>query len=316
MSNEKDISISGYYEYQEKKYPLIIPKNYDGLIQALRAKEKIQKIMGQSTPDDYDYFFDALKDQDELITAYITEIGTFDNSILISNIAYLLQRENLKLGEFENLLGLSIGYISRTAKENSGKRLSIDVVWKIARFFNISVEKLLCVNLRDLKGNTAVLMKFIEKMIKQTESGRLQWEDCGGIGAYLDQEFIDCGLISEENEILIYHPDHLNQKLRWVINADIMSAADFDEEGKNLVIIPFCKEGDDKQYYDFIFTWFIHNNDKMQWKKVFYANDDISLNLVQASETLYKTIEEFLFDPKLDSATRDIIESYLEEDDE
>lgn len=314
MSNEKDYSVSGYYEFQGKKCPYIIPKNNDGLIHALRAKEKIQKIMGQSTPDDYDYFFEALKEQDKLITAYITEVGTFDNSILINNIGYLLQKENLKLGEFENLLGLSVGYISRTAKENSGKRLSIDVVWKIAKFFDISVEKLLCVNLSDLKGNTAVLMKFIEKMIKQTESGRLQWEDCGGTDAYLGQEFIDCGLISEENETLIYHPDHLNQKMKWIINADIMSTSDFDEDGKNLVIIPFCREGNDKQHYDFIFTWFARNYDIMQWQKVFYANDDISMNLVQASEALYKTIEEFLYDPKLDPATRDIIESYLEED--
>ena len=44
------------------------------------------------------------------------------------------------MGDLERLLGISAGYISRTVKENSSKKLSIDVVWKIAELFEISVQ--------------------------------------------------------------------------------------------------------------------------------------------------------------------------------
>ena len=41
----------------------------------------------------------------------------FDKTIFMNNITYLLKRRNIKIGDLENKIGVSKGYISRINKE-------------------------------------------------------------------------------------------------------------------------------------------------------------------------------------------------------
>ena len=41
----------------------------------------------------------------------------FDKTIFMNNITYLLKRRNIKIGDLENKIGVSKGYISRINKK-------------------------------------------------------------------------------------------------------------------------------------------------------------------------------------------------------
>ena len=305
------------YEYYDQVHTVIAPKSLKELKQALMAKAEIQEMIDAHMPDDADKYMEIMAVQESLIRTYVNSIGSFDNSILINNIAFLIKKYDIRLGDLENLLGISAGYISRTAKENSGKRMSIDIAWKISRLFNIDFGRLVTIELAEDKGNTAVLLKFINKMIKQTEEGKLQWEFIGGEETELDQSVIECGLITEEGETLVYHPDHLNSNVRFLLHGDIMCTRTFDDDGNDMMIIPFCREGDKSIHFDFIFTWdgnFNRGEDTLQWQKAFYTIDDPFGRLDKAASRLYEVVRAYELDAKLDPETRSFIDSYLEDE--
>lgn len=318
---EGEYSLGSAFKFNKMEYHVIIPQSASGLWYALKTRDQLKAYKEKhASENDCQKVSKLIAEQEHYIDSYIETVCSFDNSFLVNNIAYLVKMQNLKLGELEELLGISAGYISRTAKENSGKRMSVDVVWKLARLFDVDIDKLLCCNLNELKGNAAVLVRFVEKMIRRTESGILQWEDCGGEYEMPDQDLIDNGMVSWEEERTVYHPRHMNQRMTWIVNTDIMRAPNFGDNGEDLIIVPYCRgDEEDKyqtQYYDFLFVWHDYKDGKSRgtvWDKLFYANDDLSGNLERAAHKLYKVVREYLMDPKLESEAREFIDRYLEE---
>lgn len=65
------------------------------------------------------------------------------------NILYLMEINNIKyIKNIENILGLSKGYLSRCLN-NPTKRLSVDLLDSISRYFDISVDMLMYHDLRE-----------------------------------------------------------------------------------------------------------------------------------------------------------------------
>ena len=134
MSRQFDEYMEDKFEYQGELKSLIFPTSFSELVAA---------IIDFATHEEDTSRYEEMKErQNDYIQEYLSLIGDFDNSILVSNIIHLAKSNDIRLGELEKMLGISTGYISRTAKENTNKRLSIDVVWKIAHFFNISIDSL------------------------------------------------------------------------------------------------------------------------------------------------------------------------------
>lgn len=65
----------------------------------------------------FDVWYDLLQRQEDYITGYIEFCGYFDNTTLANNIIYLVKKNNMYIGELEQLIGISTGYISRTIKK-------------------------------------------------------------------------------------------------------------------------------------------------------------------------------------------------------
>ena len=68
---------------------------------------------------------------------------------------------------FQKILELNISCLLYT---------SIDVVWKIAELFEISVQKLIEDDLSDLSGNIGMLVDFMDKLKEQTECVEIEWD--------------------------------------------------------------------------------------------------------------------------------------------
>ena len=81
---------------------------------------------------------------------------TGTSKIIAGNIRWLCKKNERKLGDFEESIGVSRGYFSRIVKEDSTASVSVDALIKTAKEFNISLDEL-CTDLRfeELKSQVA-----------------------------------------------------------------------------------------------------------------------------------------------------------------
>lgn len=307
-----DRFMEGRFKLYDEFHNFVSPTNLPELIQALEVRDEIQVALNTLMHDeDPSYLEETLNEQQELIDMYLESIGDFDNKILASNIAYLTQKNEIRIGDLENLLHISAGYISRTAKEGSAKKMSVDIAWKIARIFEVDLRDLLETDMQKVKGNTALLSDFIDKLIRQTEEGALEWCFDGGVVSELDQRFISLGLISDEDDVCVYHPNHLNTGLKWLLYDDIVRCPAFSDAA-DLVIIPFKTDSIKQVHYDFLLLYDATGNaPDGSWQKMFYTADDPFGTLDDKAAILYEKIRATEFDAKVTPDVRDFIKSYL-----
>ena len=154
MSKTINYYIDGSFEFRGEIYKLVNPSSFHELMKALKVKEEIGEILKEIDGEDLDKVLSILEDQNDMIYGYVDDLKEFDNSLFINNLDYLLKESGLKTGELEDLINVSAGYISRTAKKNSKKRMSIDVIWDIATLFEIDIKSLLETDLRVKNTNS------------------------------------------------------------------------------------------------------------------------------------------------------------------
>ncbi len=310
------------FELNGRKYSLVEPKTFDELVHALSIEDYLQEAIDQNMPDDADEYMELQHFQELYIKNYIDQIGDFDNSVLIKNIAYLLKRSGLKMGQLEKILGISTGYISRTARENSGKRMSIDVVWKIAKLFQVDLRLLVETSLESQNTNVEIATKFILKLTRDTETSKLVWDREGGLETVLMDRISSLGLFEDDDEgQTIYHPDHLNPECVFLLAGDIFSIR-LPNNSKRLVIIPYCwknhERSDDELYpesYDYILVWSDEgSNSAYHWEKFLYPNDAPLNHLDEYSAVLYEKIQNQEFDVHLSADVKKMMFGYLSEE--
>lgn len=316
MSRQYDEYMSNKFELYGDEYSLVEPESFDELMKAIKIRDLIQQgIDSMMHDEDSSGYCNLLQEQEDYIQGYLDMIGEFDNGHLISNISYLAKKNSLRLGDLEKMLGISAGYISRTARENTNKKMSIDIVWKLARLFNVDFKAMVETDLGVPNSNTEMLAKFIDKLYQQTVENSIEWESNGGVLRFLQEGFTALGLITEEDDVAVYHPDHLNQDLKWVLSDDVFACRSIHKD-KQLVMIPFHTEKFEKLFYDFIFMWTTENKAtpgsvRYHWEKAFYTADDRYGELETHAEALYNAIQAQDCDAKVPPTSKSIISDYL-----
>lgn len=100
----------------------------------------------------------------------------FDREILFDNITYLIKVREMKMGEFEKTVGVCKGYVARTKADQSVKP-GIEFVCNAASELGVSVDTLINVKLNDVTPSEMYYISFMEKLILDTSSGKLEWDD-------------------------------------------------------------------------------------------------------------------------------------------
>ena len=98
----------------------------------------------------------------------------YKKKMLISNIDYLLRERHMTASQLEELIGVSNGYLSRLAVNDSEP--GIDVVCTIARYLHIALEELMCLNLVKRSEKEEKVITLLEKMIDDTISDKMYWD--------------------------------------------------------------------------------------------------------------------------------------------
>lgn len=311
MFRQYDEYMEGRFDLYGMEYKLVEPENIEELMQAFEVKSALEThISGLMHDEDSSGYDSLLQEQIDYIHEYAESLGEFDSSTLANNIVYLAKKHGMRVGELEDTIGISAGYLSRTIKENSKKKMSIDVVWKIARLFETDIKTLTETEMWIAHTNTDLLERFLEHLYEDTRDNFFAWESEGGVMIVLHDRYKEMGLITEEeDETAVYHPNHLNPDVKWILAADIVSLECFEGK-KDLAIIPY-KSADKENLsgYDFIFVW--EDDGRWCWEKVFYTNDDAFGSLKEGAKKLYDHVESSEFDAKLSPKVHQLISNYV-----
>lgn len=95
---------------------------------------------------------------------------------VMENLILLIKNKNLKIGEVQKELGVSIGYISRLVKKENRAALSAQFLWRAARYFNVTMDYLVRDDIGKQDKNIGYLREFLNYLIQQTNSGKLEWK--------------------------------------------------------------------------------------------------------------------------------------------
>lgn len=311
MSRQFNEYMEDHFDLYGTEYKIIEPGNLTELMQALKVKSELEThISGLMHDEDSSGYENLLQKQMDYIHEYVESLGEFDSSTLANNIVYLAKKHGIRVGELENMIGISAGYLSRTIKKNSKKKMSIDIVWKIAKLFETDIKTLTESEMWVAHTNTNLLERFLDRLYEDTQDNFFAWETEGGVMTMLCDRYKTMGLITEEeDETTVYHPNHLNPDIKWVLAADIVSLECF-EKNKDLVVIPYKSEKNDSiSGYDFIFVW--SDDGKWCWEKVFYTSDDPFGSLWERAKKLYDHIESSEFDAKLSPKVHQLIIEFM-----
>lgn len=314
MSRQFDEYMEGKVEINGELYDLVEPTNFEELMQAYEMKNILETQYSTLMHDDdsKDGWLTVLQEQEGYIQEYLDSLGEFDNSCLISNITYLTKKNSMRIGDLETALGLSAGYISRTAKADTKKKMSIDVVWKIAQLFEVGIKDLVSKDLSMPEHGMIMLTKFIDKLKKMTVANEILWENHGGYIVELNPKYVAMGLIKDsEDGGGIYNIDCLNPNIKWMLTSDIYAYKNF-EGGKELVIISFANaENEKNRIFDFLLVW--NENGVNKWERVFCTADDAFSGLPERAADLVDTIDRLVFEPKISRKHRSMIAAFLKE---
>lgn len=104
-------------------------------------------------------------------------MSKYNFKICINNLLELYKTTNLKLGEFENRIGVSSGYFSRLLKnETTSGNINVEALFNASEILGIPVDILGCDNLIELDETEKYMFDFLKKMLKNTNDDKIEWK--------------------------------------------------------------------------------------------------------------------------------------------
>ena len=308
MSRMYNNSAEHRFEVFGEEYDLVEPESLVDLVEALRVRDALQEGIDATEPDSgHNYYL-----QNDWIDEYIVSLGEFDNTMLARNINYLCKKNNIRIGDLERILGISTGYISRTAKEKSGKRMSIDIAWRIARIFSVTLTALIETDLQVPNQNTALVAQFLDKLKARTERNDIEWENLGGPMCEFDRRLAGMEIFQEESDDVVYRPAHLNSERRFTLADDVYACKGVDPEGLLIMVAYSMDERESSYHIDFYFLR-PNNSVNQRWRldKAFSTIDDRSGQLDRLAGDLMSLVQTQEMDTKITPEVRNVLKNFL-----
>ena len=174
---EKDLSITELGVYCVK----CIKDYINAKDQLQKLKDLYVKICEEKTEvnDEAVAVSEAITEQEKQMQIFIEGLADYNSDKFSKNLDLLLKANKLKISELESILKVSAGYISRTIGNESKRRLSVDILWKVAELFRVNIDDLLN---RDLTAPTRDLrqvVSFVQGLYEDTQSEKIRWENIG-----------------------------------------------------------------------------------------------------------------------------------------
>ena len=155
-------------------------------------------------------------------------------------------------------------------------------------------------------SNLSLLIRMIEKLRDDTDSGYIKWEN-GGDGKYVrpKEELLRAGLLGMDGRKVRYFPAVSNPGWEWLLSNNVVICRNFSD-GKDLFIIPYA--ADEEKFVE-NFDYFLADGER--WEKILSTAEDISGELKARSMDLYVSIFDAGFEGEMDPAVLEVVEKYV-----
>ena len=94
---------------------------------------------------------------------------------VLKNVFSLIEKQNLKIGEVEEKIGVSAGYLSRLNKDDNTTKISLELVNSLSEVLGTSIDMLCKYDLFGMTPNEVRIIQFVEKLTQETLSNNRKW---------------------------------------------------------------------------------------------------------------------------------------------
>lgn len=99
----------------------------------------------------------------------------FSRQRLTENIATLMKQKRLKIGEVEQQIGISTGYLSKMLKKETEASPSTDIIWKLGKVLGVSTDMLIEGDFSKATDNLQYMRNFLTRLKVLTDANELEW---------------------------------------------------------------------------------------------------------------------------------------------
>lgn len=313
MSRQFNEYMEDKFEWGGEIYALVEPDKIEELPDAFNILRTIQEGIDAEGEDNPGWFH-LEQQQRDYIAEFVSTFSDVNYEILQKNVKYLCKKYGISIRELEvDLLKISVGYISKTANANSNKKISIDVVWKIAQILGVDIKTLLEKDLSVKEGNAEMIVRFINKVKDKAQSGQLSWDCIDRVRPERDERMKQLGLFHSEG---LLNTEYTKGSTKFQLKGDIFECIDIIDD-KSLLLIPYGEKKTSLIWYDclFIRTWQKKDGtNETAYEKAFSTSEDKNNAFTTETEELYNYFKKLNQDVQIPLGAKLTMNKFLEED--
>ena len=279
----------------------------------------------------------------------------FSRQKLAENIMALIQQKKLRIGEVEQQIGISTGYLTKMLKKETDSAPSTDIIWRLSKVLGVSTDMLIEGDFSKATDNLQYMRKFLYRLQSLTDTNELEWDriSISDVNEALRSESPSLPIIvtmdkatNAEAKTTYYQGNEVSASIHgknkihsvgvdaepaWVTNSGFMTNLG---NGTDVFIFPMCcsvrvdEEGnyEDVDYFDIYFgSWRIpdgyENCDNVPDEAYVRHFEPVcntfntAQNLSGEVAALYQSILRHEYDLKISSSVRNTIARFLSPDD-
>ena len=279
----------------------------------------------------------------------------FSRQKLAENIMALIQQKKLRLGEVEQQIGISTGYLTKMLKKETDSAPSTDIIWRLSKVLGVSTDMLIEGDFSKATDNLQYMRKFLYRLQSLTDTNELEWDriSISDVNEALRSKSPSLPIIvtmdkatNAEAKTTYYQGNEVSASIHgknkihsvgvdaepaWVTNSGFMTNLG---NGTDVYIFPMCcsvrvdEEGnyEDVDYFDIYFgSWRIpdgyENCDNVPDEAYVRHFEPVcntfntAQNLSGEVAALYQSILRHDYDLKISSSVRNTIARFLSPDD-
>ena len=279
----------------------------------------------------------------------------FSRQKLAENIMTLIQQKKLRIGEVEQQIGISTGYLTKMLKKETDSAPSTDIIWRLSKVLGVSTDMLIEGDFSKATDNLQYMRKFLYRLQSLTDTNELEWDriSISDVNEALRSESPSLPIIvtmdkatNAEAKTTYYQGNEVSASIHgknkihsvgvdaepaWVTNSGFMTNLG---NGTDVYIFPMCcsvrvdEEGnyEDVDYFDIYFgSWRIpdgyENCDNVPDEAYVRHFEPVcntfntAQNLSGEVAALYQSILRHDYDLKISSSVRNTIARFLSPDD-
>ena len=243
----------------------------------------------------------------------------FNKEIMLNNIYYLLKEKSIKIGDFEEKSGVSVGYLSRLGKDEKSKP-SLETVMKMAYYLRVSVDMLVTFDLTGLTATENYLINFFQKLKEKTMRSEINWGK---------ESAISLNQLTDTLSESVNHPmyeyvdiaEGQNSGSTQTVRKAIFKSHNYDIQTRisddcyncvfsdNYSLYIMSVQGAGKFDANVLEAWVITPS----WDKEFLCSSSGNPFLGATMRELYMAIAESMKHPKLNFYIKDAIDGFMNE---